>query len=272
MTAPSCYGFGTARSQLVSKTVCAMECSYPAGSTLPTHAHDYPQLTMVLRGGYVEKHAGTTMACEEGTVLFRPAGDPHANRFSAEGAACLNILFRGEEYRSSTMTPASPRRLMPNAAVYRIRCELQIDDDLSPLVLEEVASVLHDTLHERKGIRLDGRAPAWLERIRELVQYSFHHPPSLDQLAAVAGRHRVHVARAFHQYYGSTIGEFIRQRRLEVACHRLATSDLPVSVIAHESGFADHSHFTRTMKRFLGVQPSGFRKTLTLGKAQRATS
>ena len=249
-----------------------MECSYQPESTLPVHVHEYPQLTMVLRGGYVEQHAGTTMACEEGTVLFRPAGDAHSNRFSAEGAACLNVLFYGAEFRSSAMTPASPRRLMPSAAVYRIRRELQTQDDLSPLVLEEVATVLHATLLERKGIRLDSRAPAWLERIRELVQYAFRRPPSLDELAAIAGRHRVHVAKAFHRHYGSTIGEFIRQRRLEVACRRLATTDLPVSVIAHESGFADHSHFARTMKRFLGVQPSGFRRTLTLGKAQRATS
>src|SRR5258705_8259896 len=33
--APSCHSFGTARSQLSTKTVCAMECSYQAESALP---------------------------------------------------------------------------------------------------------------------------------------------------------------------------------------------------------------------------------------------
>ncbi len=270
--APSCYSFGTARSQLSTNSVCAMECSYQADSALPVHAHDYPQLTMVLRGGYWEQRAGTTMACEEGAVLFRPGGDSHSNRFSTEGAVCLNLLFRGEEFRRGTATQASPRRLMPSTALYRIRREIQVNDDLSLLVLEELATLLHATLFDKRGIRLDSSAPAWLERIRELVQETFHRSPSLDQLATEAGRHPVHVAKAFHRHYGSTIGEFIRQRRLEVACYRLATTQVPVSVIAHESGFADHSHLTRTMKQLLGVQPSRFRKAFTLRRAQRATS
>lgn len=270
--APSCYAFGTAQSQLTANTVCAMECSYEAESALPVHAHNYPQLTMVLRGGYWEQRAGTTMACEVGAALFRPAGDSHSNRFASEGAVCLNLLFRGEEFRRATETPASPRRLMPSAAVYRIRREIQINDDLSPLVLEEVATVLYATLFERKGFRLDSSAPAWLEGIRELVQDTFLSPPSLDQLAAQAGRHPVHVAKTFHRHYGTTIGEFIRQRRLEVACYHLATTEIPVSVIAHESGFADHSHLSRTMRRLLGVQPSGFRKVSALPKGRKATS
>ena len=89
--APSCYSFGAARSQLSTNTVCAMKCSYQPESALPVHAHDYPQLTMVLRGGYWEQRAGTTMACEEGAVLFRPAGDSHSNRFSTEEAVCLSL-------------------------------------------------------------------------------------------------------------------------------------------------------------------------------------
>jgi len=261
--ATSCYGFGAARSKLVTRAVCAMECAYEADSTLPKHWHDHPQLTMVLRGAYVEQHGGTSMACEEGTLVFRPAGDAHADRFSIAGAACLNVVFHGEEFRSNKLAPPSPRRLMPSGSIYRIRRELQTPDDLSPLVLDEVATVLFTAFVEKRGIRLDSQAPTWLERIRELVQYAFDRAPSLEQLAATAGRHPVHVAKAFLRHYGSTVGEFIRQRRLEVACYRLATTDLPVSVVAQEAGFADHSHLARTMRRFLHVRPSGFRKAFT---------
>ncbi len=267
--ATSCYGFGSARSKLVTRAVCAMECTYERDSALPVHAHAHPQLTMVLRGGYVEQHGGTSMACEEGAIVFRPAGDAHADRFSTEGASCLNLVFHGEEFRSSTMPPSSPRRVMPSTSVYRIRRELQAPDDLSPLVLDEVASLLHATFVEQRGIRLDGHAPVWLEWIRELVQYAFDRAPSLEQLAATAGRHPVHVAKAFLRHYGSTVGEFIRQRRLEVACYRLATTDLPVSVIAQEAGFADHSHLARTMRRFLQIPPSEFRKAFTFSTPLR---
>ncbi len=249
-----------------------MECTYEADSALPVHAHEHPQLTMVLRGGYVERHGGISMSCEEGTVLFRPAGDAHADRFSAKGAACLNVVFHGEAFRSGTMPASSPRRVMPSTLVYRIRRELQTPDDLSLLVLDEVATVLHATFVETKGIRLDSHAPAWLEQVRELVQCAFDRAPSLEVLASTVGRHPVHVAKAFLRHYGTTVGEFIRQRRLEVACHRLATTDLPVSVIAQEAGFADHSHLARSMRRFLQVRPSGFRKAFAFLARRRPRS
>ncbi len=72
--APSCYSFGTARSQLSTNTVCAMECSYQPESALPVHAHDYPQLTMVLRGGYWEQRAGTTMCLRGRRCPASPSG------------------------------------------------------------------------------------------------------------------------------------------------------------------------------------------------------
>src|SRR3989454_9043042 len=44
--------------------------------------------------------------------------------------------------------------------------------------------------------------------------------------------HRVHLARAFRWHYGCTVGEYIRQRRVEFVCHRLTGPDDRLSVIA----------------------------------------
>jgi AraC-like DNA-binding protein len=41
----------------------------------------------------------------------------------------------------------------------------------------------------------------------------------------------------------------------------LETTDRTIADIACETGFYDHSHFTRTFKRIIGVSPGQYRKT-----------
>ncbi|MBI4501682.1 MAG: helix-turn-helix transcriptional regulator [Gemmatimonadetes bacterium] len=131
-------------------------------------------------------------------------------------------------------------------------------------MVEELGAWVHASLSNGRGFRLDSHPPAWLERVRERLHSEFEQPPSLEQLAGDAGVHPIHVAKAFRHHYGCTVGEYIRQRRLEVACHRLATTDISVSRIAHNTGFADHSHFARTVKRYLGEAPTSFRQAFAI--------
>nr|WP_202329241.1 AraC family transcriptional regulator [Mesorhizobium sp. L-8-3] len=59
--------------------------------------------------------------------------------------------------------------------------------------------------------------------------------------------------------FGCTIGHYVRQRRVEFGCHRLAASLDPLSEIALDAGFADQSHFTNTFRRLVGMSPGVFR-------------
>src|SRR3546814_13632628 len=89
----------------------------------------------------------------------------------------------------------------------------------------------------------------------------FCRPHSLESLAETAGVHPVHLAREFHRRFGCTVGHYIRQRRIEFACHRLTASRDPLSEIAVEAGFADQSHLTNTFRRLVGMPPGRFRRS-----------
>jgi AraC family transcriptional regulator len=69
----------------------------------------------------------------------------------------------------------------------------------------------------------------------------------------------VHLARTYRKHRRQTIGERIRELRLEAACHLLATTLDTIAEIAHDAGFADQSHLARLMRRRLGVSPSEYR-------------
>lgn len=105
-------------------------------------------------------------------------------------------------------------------------------------------------------------APRWLQQAKELIQARFAENLTLSDLGQNVGVHPVHLAQTFRKVYQCTVGEYVRNLRIEYACHELATSAKPIVDIALAAGFCDQSHFTRTFKRAVGAAPSQYRESL----------
>ncbi len=83
---------------------------------------------------------------------------------------------------------------------------------------------------------------------------------TLADLAAAAGMSRTAFAKAFADAFDQTPMDFVQKARLHRAAQLLATSELPVKVIAASLGFASRSHFSRSFRRAYGTDPSTYRK------------
>jgi AraC-like DNA-binding protein len=105
-------------------------------------------------------------------------------------------------------------------------------------------------------------APAWLEHIRQRLDNDYLHSPTLGDLAEAHNISIGHLCRAFSRYSGKTVIEYLQERRLAVAMHKLATTDAKVLSVALESGFRDLSYFNRTFRRFAGQTPGAYRRSL----------
>ena len=53
-------------------------------------------------------------------------------------------------------------------------------------------------------------------------------------------------------------------RRAHHACKLLSTTDVPLAVIAIDSGFSDQSHFSTMLRRQVGMTPARFRQLAQL--------
>ena len=83
------------------------------------------------------------------------------------------------------------------------------------------------------------------------------------EIAKCVGVHPVHLCRAFHDCYGQTIGEFVRELRMRWASQQLALAERSLATVAVEAGFCDQSHFNRTFKRLTGMAPGQYRSRIT---------
>jgi len=256
---------------LRSRKVACFDLSeriYPPGYKTPRHSHGRALFCFVIQGDYTETYGTRTRECKSSNLLFHPAGELHAEHFHEAGGRSFIIeieqpwLERVREQctiedRSADFSGGEIELL--GRKLYK---EFALSDDASTLVIEGLMLEMVGEASRRGPADAAGRRPRWLRQAKELLRERFAERLTLADVAKTVGVHPVHLAQTFHKSYSCTVGDYVRQLRIEYACHELATSDLPIVAIALAAGFCDQSHFTRTFKRCVGVAPSHYRESL----------
>jgi AraC family transcriptional regulator len=175
---------------------------------------------------------------------------------------CFNIQPDSQlEYQAVQL--AQPAEFHGGASAHlalKLYREFREMDEVSALAIEGLTlEMIAEATRQFK--REAGTAPTWLKRAHELLHAHFAERLTLSYVATSVGVHPTHLAREFHKHCNLTVGEYVRQLRIEFACRQLSTSDTPISDIAIAAGFFDQSHFSRTVKLFTGFSPAVYRKT-----------
>jgi AraC family transcriptional regulator len=240
--------------------------NYDAATSMPGHHHDAPGVSLVVRGGFLERIGGRERDYARGDVAFLPAGVTHSQAFGAGGAR--QVIFQPEadwiDYLAECRVALeeAPHVRSPAFAQLgdRLQQELRHDDAFSNaacegMILELVAAFGRACAAERR----DASPPAWLRVAREFIHAHALEPVSLAEIARAAGRHEIYLAREFRRYYTMSVGAYLRRLRIEHAARLLLQPDLALSEIALASGFSSHAHLCREFKAHLGATPSQYR-------------
>jgi AraC family transcriptional regulator len=109
--------------------------------------------------------------------------------------------------------------------------------------------------------RCRGRLSAAQRRLLEdYVEENIERNISLEDLAAIAQLSVSTLIRRVHAEFDCPPHAYVLRRRIERAKSLLTSSrDVPLKVVAAESGFADQSHMTRLFRRVLNVTPVEYR-------------
>jgi AraC family transcriptional regulator len=237
------------------------------GAELPWHDHATPTICFVLKGAFTEAWRGGSVACTSSTLKITPAGERHWDRFNRGDVR--GLLIEADQQQVAAIRPHSAvldeRESFHGGLLstygWRVYHEMQVMDSTAPLAIE---GLLLELVASASRLRVPGYRgrilPRWLEEARDRVHADLGARPSLSRLAQLVGVHPVTLARAFRQAFGCTVGEYIRNLRIERATMQLADTDLSLAEIALGAGFSDQSHFSNLFRQHTGFSPSKFRE------------
>jgi AraC family transcriptional regulator len=196
-------------------------------------------------------------------VLVRRPATEHAITIAPGGAHALEIGVMppddaGALRSDQAAMPALLELLCAGGLGARVLAELRAGDQAAALALPSLMAELTAAYLRLPDER--DPCPAWMRRVEERLR-SDTNQATLGELADDAGVHFTHVARVFRRRHGCTVGEYARRVRITRAARRLARANEPISRIAHESGFADQSHFGRVFRSLMGVTPGAYRRS-----------
>lgn len=101
--------------------------------------------------------------------------------------------------------------------------------------------------------------------LQRIFSYVDEHLPSelkREEIADLVHFHPAYLSRFFKSRTGTSLSQYIVNRRIEKAKTLLTQSELQVSHIVHRLGYDNPSHFTRTFKQATGYTPSQYRSVI----------
>jgi AraC-like DNA-binding protein len=244
-----------------------IENKYKRGFECACHFREHAHFCYVLEGQYTESTGGSVGATfQAGSLRYNPPGYEHARSFSA-GTHCLlleidqAVFDRVADLTNTLQRPADIGGILCGWLAHCLYQKFLQNDPLALISIEGILlKLLAETARQANGSGPAGNVPRWLRIAHEYLDSNFQRPLTLAEVAGVAGVHRVHLAREFRRRFSITVGEFLRKKRVEYACHLVSKTSDPLAEVAVHCGFSDQSHLTATFRRQVGLTPGRFRQ------------
>ncbi|WP_157960435.1 AraC family transcriptional regulator [Marinimicrobium alkaliphilum] len=97
-------------------------------------------------------------------------------------------------------------------------------------------------------------------KVVEYIRAHYAERLNIPEIAEHFGFSLRQLERRFVETFRASPREYIIRLRILIACEHLRTTRAPISEVALDCGFYDHSSFVRHFKRMLGVTPLAYRK------------
>lgn len=99
-----------------------------------------------------------------------------------------------------------------------------------------------------------------INRVFEFIDQNLESDLSLNKISGIAFFSPFHFHRVFKFVTGETLNGYITRRRIEKSASDLLHKNITSTEIAHKYGFSDNSSYSRTFKKYFGVNPTEFKK------------
>ncbi|PRX53608.1 helix-turn-helix domain-containing protein [Flagellimonas meridianipacifica] len=102
----------------------------------------------------------------------------------------------------------------------------------------------------------EGNNPSFISKLRQIVLDNLREEQfSVEDLATEYGLSRSQLHKKLKKSIGKSVSQFIREVRLDEGLKLLRETDLTVSEVAYEVGFASPTYFNTCFKNYMGYSP-----------------
>ena len=252
---------------LESCGVAIHEVAYRPGAHFEPHSHAHANISLVLSGDFAELVEGRQHQIAAGSVVFKPAGTVHSNRYGRAGARTMIVEFDPADGSWIWWEEEGLQECQWHLSGPCIAAALRLYRDAfqQPTAPDRETTIANDVIELVAFARLsDDRFAAnvrpVVRRARDAVLDGFREGIGVQAIAEDIGVHPVYLARAFRAEYRCSLTDFRRHLQISEAAVRLAITDAPIAEIALASGFADQSHLSRQFRTHLGATPGSYRR------------
>lgn len=225
---------------------------HPGAQSIAEHTHDWPVLSFYRMGAYRERgEAGEVALCGP-SVVFHPAGAPHADEIGARGLETLVLEFDpawlGEALsrRSCYWSGGAAALDAPALAT------LWLSPDARPAQLKAATG----RFLARAFAAATPPQPAWLGAVDAAVE---DQAADVEHLSRRLELHPAWLARVYRAARGEGLHHTLRRRRVEDAVRLIRAGAEGLADIALDAGFCDQSHMNRAFQAVLGRTPGAVR-------------
>lgn len=233
------------------------------------HSHPKYELHYILQGECCVELADERLNCSQGQFLILPPHTVH------------RLLPKMEQTVTMTLT-YSLEHPEPNSAIHAIACEAPkiVDDSFDALrhlleirremscrqrayaekiqgLLILVVAELARTLSQGNEVQNKPLEENRAEHIEAyLTNHRYDSECSCEGLAREMNLSQRQVHRLCLRYYNAPFRQLLTNTRMNIAAHRLRTTDISVHELALELGYASSASFSAAYKRHFGHAPS----------------
>ena len=174
------------------------------------------------------------------------------------------IIYLKKEYlKTIDFDFTSSYEIVKQKSIYKNfikMCDCLLDDKVSLLEKEEkfFSFCLSFFSFESNQINIEEESSLSLD-IKKYLDENYLEEFILEDLAKKFDLSVVHLILVFKKEFGLPIHSYILNKKVHKA-KELLSSNIPVSLIAQNSGFFDQSHLNRSFKRIFQITPKEYQK------------
>ena len=259
---------------------------------MPTrpHSHEYIEFAYLLEGECEQIIKGDVHTMKQGDLFLLAPGTEHFDKAYADDILLIYIMAKKKTFGRAFLSLLGHNDILSSffsQIIFNNKTDSYLafrtagDSSIKNLVLQMYKDsknpddysarllniqfewlCLHLLRNHVSHIKiLEGKTNSIVVELISYIKENFK-TVDLDDVCDRFCYSKGHIQRVLKKSTGQTFNEILTKTKIEQACLLLKNNSISVHDIAGAVGFNDGSHFHRMFKKYMGMTPAEYRKTL----------